>query len=694
MKNKIIQIIIRNQSKLALFSLAILVFLGVFSKIPKIDGNINGFNLENLKQYQNGVKIAEKFSSSKFIQVNINPEETKATHIISYLEKLEEDLNQEVSGIRIRSLHQSNRLLEVGKDSDESIQSVLERAKELPIVEQIISKNAESFLLLVFVDSEDEFNLEKFNKILYKESPYVKSINVLSSFHMADTISNAIQSDLVLLTFLIITFFSILILITYKSISALVFSMLIIGVAIFPVFFFFNLLSIPINLTTVLVIPILLVLSLADAIHLLTGFRSVNHIEGHDEKLTYVLQKYFIPSLITSLTTAVAFFSFQFNSSDNIKDFGLITGFAVLIAFILTYGLGCYLLKFVKCKNSKKNKIALLSRHFASKKAYYSIGLGILSILSFIYLPSLKFNTDLESFIPTGTVLEKDQQIINEQYYSRYKLEVMLEKKDSTSSSKKLRKEVVALHKKLEKQEEVGHVSSIKDQLDFKSKFGLMGGMVKFPKEHNPYHTKSKDAYRLDVRLQDTKDLPKIEKFIQSYFSENESEYSHSVFSYALMLKEMNALSAQSLLYSLFFSSLFISLLILIMTRSIIHTLISVIANIVPLSMMILVFYFFNLDLNLLTALTSIICIGLVVDDTIHVLYRRLILKSELEEVSFGILTTSIILFGGFMMFAISNFIPSQTFGITCAVIFLVTVISDLTLLPYLLDFVSKKEKA
>jgi predicted RND superfamily exporter protein len=692
MKNKAVNFIVNNQLSLAIGSIVFLVVFGLFSRIPTIEGDMSGFNLEELEQYRSGVKIGDKFGSSRFIQVNINPKDGKASEMLDYLNDLDSNLNNEIEGIRVQSLHQSNRLLKVGEGSEESIQSVLKRAADLPLVEQLISKDSKSFMVLVFVDSVEAFNLNKFNAIIQKPNAAVKSVNVLSSFHMAGAIAGAIESDLILLSTLIIGFFSLFILLTYRSVSALLFSMLIIGTAIFPVFFFFTVLDVPMNLITVLVIPVLLVLALADAIHLLTGFRAASHIEAHDEKLRFVLKKYFVPSLMTSLTTALAFFSFRLNSSESIQDFGMITGSAVMIACIITYGLGGYLLRFVKCKNAGTNKITQLSKHFDKRKAYYSIGLIAVSLVSFFFMSSLKFNTDFESFIPTGTQLEKDQKVVNEQYYSLYRLDVMLEKKDQENSSDDLRKAAIDLHKALEKREEVGKVSSVKDQFDFKSKYGSLGTFIKFPTKYNPYHTRNNDAFRLDIRLHHTSDLSKVEKYINSHLSKNDLDYDFHVFSYALMMREMNTKTAQSLLYSLLFSGLFISLLILLMTRSIVYTIVSVIANLVPLSMMILIFYLFDLDLNLLTALTSIICIGLVVDDTIHVLYRRLILKSELEEVSFGILTTSVILFGGFMMFAISGFRPSQTFGVICAVIFLVTVVSDLTLLPYLLDLVSKRK--
>ena len=105
-----------------------------------------------------------------------------------------------------------------------------------------------------------------------------------------------------------------------------------------------------------------------------------------------------------------------------------------------------------------------------------------------------------------------------------------------------------------------------------------------------------------------------------------------------------------------------------------------------------IIFYFGNLDLNILTAITTVVCLGIIVDDTIHVIYRKKVLKLKNDELGYGIITTSIILIGGFLTFMLSSFQPSQVFGYVSAMIFFVTMVADLTILPFLLDLTSKKK--
>ena len=96
------------------------------------------------------------------------------------------------------------------------------------------------------------------------------------------------------------------------------------------------------------------------------------------------------------------------------------------------------------------------------------------------------------------------------------------------------------------------------------------------------------------------------------------------------------------------------------------------------------------MDLNILTAITTVVCLGVIVDDTVHVIYRKRILKKEDNELGEGIITTSIILIIGFLTFLISSFEPCQVFGYISAIVFLGTMVADLTILPLLLDRVGE----
>ena len=146
-----------------------------------------------------------------------------------------------------------------------------------------------------------------------------------------------------------------------------------------------------------------------------------------------------------------------------------------------------------------------------------------------------------------------------------------------------------------------------------------------------------------------------------------------------------------SLIKSLAMAGAFIFLMILIMTRSVSASLLGLVPNLIPIGFMILIFYLLKLDINMVSALSAVICIGLLDDDTIHILYRRLRLKEDLKELSFSVLSSGLILSICFGFFLITSFEPIRTFGWVSAMVFIIGVVSELTLMQWVINWITKK---
>jgi predicted RND superfamily exporter protein len=114
--------------------------------------------------------------------------------------------------------------------------------------------------------------------------------------------------------------------------------------------------------------------------------------------------------------------------------------------------------------------------------------------------------------------------------------------------------------------------------------------------------------------------------------------------------------------------------------------------NLIPLSFILVSFFLLDLNINILTAITGVVCLGLLDDDTIHILYRKIWLKEEMEELSFSILSTAILLVLGFALFLSSSFQPIRVFGLLSAFVFLIGIICELTLMQWVLNQIKKSQ--
>ncbi|WP_430461967.1 efflux RND transporter permease subunit [Thalassolituus sp. LLYu03] len=142
-----------------------------------------------------------------------------------------------------------------------------------------------------------------------------------------------------------------------------------------------------------------------------------------------------------------------------------------------------------------------------------------------------------------------------------------------------------------------------------------------------------------------------------------------------------------------------ISLLLIAALRSWKMGLISMIPNILPALMAYGLWALMNGRVDTATSVVVCLCLGIVVDDTVHFLSKyghartRLGLSAEdairysFHTVGVALLVTSVVLVSGFLVLEFSHFIPSANMGLLLALSIAVALLIDFLLLPPLLLF-------
>jgi predicted RND superfamily exporter protein len=138
-----------------------------------------------------------------------------------------------------------------------------------------------------------------------------------------------------------------------------------------------------------------------------------------------------------------------------------------------------------------------------------------------------------------------------------------------------------------------------------------------------------------------------------------------------------------------------ITLMVIALLRDVKLGLIAMVPNLLPIVMMLGGMAVFEIPLDIVTVMVASVNLGIVVDDTIHVLHA---FRAEREASEVGeavlravrrtgraVVTTSIVLALGFSTLALSNFQPTAHFGALTAVTMAFALFADLLLLPALL---------
>jgi predicted RND superfamily exporter protein len=149
------------------------------------------------------------------------------------------------------------------------------------------------------------------------------------------------------------------------------------------------------------------------------------------------------------------------------------------------------------------------------------------------------------------------------------------------------------------------------------------------------------------------------------------------------------------MLQSFSFAFLSISFFIAILLRSAKIGLIAMVPNLLPVIFVVAAMGWFGIPLSVATMTVASIIFGIVVDDTIHVLYgyrkqqKKLSAQERIDhvfkEVGSPIITTTLVTGTGFLAFLASPFIPLGHFGLLISLALWMALLCDFFILPLLL---------
>ena len=676
-------------------SVVILIVMAALSDTPVIDSSLAGYNIDNNPYDTVGKRMNSLFGSKNMIQVLVKPEATTVRTLFSGLDEVEDEISEAFPGTRAESLNSAAVLLYRKIKADSPVTEMLTASLNIPLIQDMVSRDTNSLMLVAFIDRIETFDPELFDSIIGKDYDGIESMSAVSQFHIQAAIEKSIIRDYIVLLPIILLFIVLFIYFAYRSIHAVIFCLINIGLSFIPVLFFLTIFDVSINQVTASALPVVVILSLSASVHLITGF-----VHRHEEtdlqiRLYQTVRHYFIPCFLSSLTTAIAFGSFYLSDSHYIRQFGTVTAFSIIAVFILTFMIAPIALPFVPSREEKEFKFRLITRIekllIANNRLISLIIIGVM-ICSVFFISGIEFKTDLETYIPRNSTVFQSNKEINDAFHSLAEIDLLIELTDTAAvlHEKSLRQElrtvVSDIGEVISRYPEVASVQSVRNQLDFESHYMFFGlNPTIFPKKGNPYVSEDQRQYRINIKLRNQDDITAVIDRLEVDFQKYEPRFRHSIFSEFLYFEYISSSVTKSLLRSLLVSALLIFFLLFLLSLNLRDTLVSILANLIPLGFLIIIFAIFGIEMNITTSLTLVICLGLIVDDTIHILYRRINLAEPLEELGFGVLATSLILTGGFLSFVLSQSQPNQIFGLLCAIVFLIAVISDITVMTWLL---------
>ena len=494
-------------------------------------------------------------------------------------------------------------------------------------------------------------------------------------------------------------------------------------------------------------IALLLILTISLTVHVLVKINELQKESTDNNKsLIDAVDQMFLPCFFAALTTAVAFLSLLLGDLKPVIEFGKMMAFGISIAFIFTFSFLPSSLTLIKKNISKDylslhkitNKILALSKNH-STYIYLTFSI-VFCVLIFgttklivenrfidyfdeeteIYQGMLEIDQNLGGTATLDIIIKEPLFIASDDLIEDEFFDDSLFDDESSNASGYWWNvyslaELEEIHDYLDSLPEIGKVLSvasgiklarlINDGEDLNDlELALLRSVL--PEDIREtllysYINKDDSVVRISTRVNESAEnlnrnelLEKINNDLITKFNLSEDRF--EITGLAVLYNNMLQSLFQSQIGSLLLVFSVIAFMLLLIFKSFKIMIIGLIPNIFVASSVVGILGLLKIPLDIMTITVAAISVGMAVDNTIHYIYRYkkeiktthsidMALQNAHTTTGRAIFYTAATIATGFSILSLSNFFPTQLFGIFTALAMLIAFISSLSLLPNLL---------
>lgn len=504
-------------------------------------------------------------------------------------------------------------------------------------------------------------------------------------------------------------------------------------------------LGLVLNTATAAAPVIIMTLAIAHSVHLYSSFQQALVQEGQaaantQQALSESLRVNFEPVSLTSLTTIIGFLCLNFSDAPPFREMGNIVALGVLASWwfsltLLPAIVGLAPAPATQSEQSTQSGQTLSSwlPAFADWVVRRHRPLGITMLLLCLpliaLLPKNELNDVFRDWFAPGTEVRDGMEFALNEVGS---LETLYYSLDSGAPDgvyeQDFYTQVNALTLWLLKQPEVAQVTAYTDVLkrmqqvlsaepnaayrlpdnsDLAQQFLTVYELsLPFGQSLNTQLDVAKRHARLTVLLRriTANELRALDQRTQQWLSDNAPAiHSPGASGASKMFAEIGHRNIRSLLAGAVLALMAISVLLIFAFRSLRIGLISLVPNVLPAALGFGVWALLSAQINLALSVVLGMTLGIVVDDTIHFLSKYLRARREQQsspaeavhyaftQVGRALWITTLVLITGFMVLALSDFLPTAQMGLLTAITLGMALLADFLLLPPLLIWLDRR---
>lgn len=666
---------------------------------------------------------------------------------------------ESIINARYVSSFEDDILIDTFLDEEHLSLELLKEKRELALTtpyfqKRLLSESGDSAAIIVALSQYDENQQRLQNAIKHMSESYAVMREVIERHQTGyeKTLllggSPVVGIELTKITMQEMLFFSLLALILvalclfllFRRLTAVLYPLFLLSATNVMVLAIMATLGYAVQLSSVILPSFLMAVGVADSVHFLRAFYPVFDATG-DKKLA--IKKAFehtsVAMFFTSLTTAVGLLSFANSTVASIANFGVFAAIGVWIAWIITvYCLPAALIlsplkrrstgdKLVKSRWNWQKLSSLYSAFLYQHRRAIVVCTSLILCVALVLCSQLSFSMDILKWFKTDHSIRHVNQQIEHSMGGVVQLEVLLTRVDGERFELLDLQQLDAwVNAALQQDFDGLKISSAVSVLELLKEthrallpekgYELPQSQELFAQEllllefepENLHQFANNDLTELRLTLS----LPWVDSLQFNQLSEQLSKNFEQEFqgeinaTYTGMLSLTNH-TFQSQIHSMVSSYVLAGIVILILLMMLVRSMklglaVMLIANVTPIAIVLALMYIFSIPLDVFTLLIGSIAIGIIVDDTIHLLetYRSNLQQFEhpIDAMASAFFTTgkalfftSIILCLAFLSYSFSSLVPLLNFGYLTALCILLALFADLFVLPALLFCVHPK---
>lgn len=478
------------------------------------------------------------------------------------------------------------------------------------------------------------------------------------------------------------------------------------------------------NMLSAALVAIVAVAGIANPVHLVSAYtRFLRLGQAKNQALENAISQVRLPSMFSTATTVAGFLSLAISDLGPVREFSILASTGLVVAFIGTFTLVPAFLNLLPTPSVNEqagDNDGLIGRLLQwisrpTRRACYlvlAVGLSLIC-LSAIESRNLEVTGDFTSYLASDDPVIEDVELIDAALHGSTTIEFFVKAPNEGFKDPEVLERLLVLQASLESRPGIVSTFSVAtivadiqlrvagpdapaipqeaDALDlYFDQLETQPIFADFLKDDLSTGRVQARVNFSDARVLQAQ-LPEIDRELAEQYNDDQLQI---VMTGAVkLLGQMDVYLNDSLWQSFVIAFVAVSIMIAFLFRSLSLGALALLPNIAPILLGLGAMRLFDVPMDTGTVMVAAVAMGMVVDDTVHLLHA---LRHGLERgasvvdamaqavmtVGRPLLMTSAILAAGFLVLASSSFMPTVRFGTVSALVALLALIGDLTLLP------------